>query len=174
MSEAETSEQWGHYEKPTEDIVDWRPSQQDGTVPSGIPVQHQPSSDVPHLTSSTSPHIPYLTYLTSLSPLTSPTSSHLPQLTLSPPSPHLTYLTPSPHLTSPYLPHPLTSPHLTPLTLPTSPPNLTYLTSLTSPIHFTSCSEAYLLVLQVGVSQGLIAPYPKIKGLQKVRNQTQT
>ena len=47
MSEAETSEQQGHHEKPTEDIVDRRLSQQDGTVPSGIPAQHQPSSDGP-------------------------------------------------------------------------------------------------------------------------------
>ena len=47
MSEAETSEQRGHHEKPTEDIVDRRLSQQDGTVPSGIPAQHQPSSDGP-------------------------------------------------------------------------------------------------------------------------------
>ena len=47
MSEAETSEQRGHHEKPTEDIVDRRQSQQDGTVPSGIPAQHQPSSDRP-------------------------------------------------------------------------------------------------------------------------------
>ena len=44
MSEAETSEQRGHYEKPTEDIVDRRLSQKDGTDPSGIPAQHQPNS----------------------------------------------------------------------------------------------------------------------------------
>ena len=47
MFEAETSEQRGHHEKPTEDIVDRRLSQQDGTVPPGIPAQHQPSSDGP-------------------------------------------------------------------------------------------------------------------------------
>ena len=47
MSEAETSEQRGHHEKPTEDFVDRRLSQQDGTVPSGIPAQHQLSSDGP-------------------------------------------------------------------------------------------------------------------------------
>ena len=35
MSEAETSEQRGHHEKPTGDIVDRRLSQQNGTVPSG-------------------------------------------------------------------------------------------------------------------------------------------
>ena len=39
MFEAETSEQRGHHEKPTEDIVDRRLSQQDGTVTSGIPAQ---------------------------------------------------------------------------------------------------------------------------------------
>ena len=47
MLDSEPSEQRGHHEKPTGDIVDRLLSQQDGTIPSGIPAQHRKSSDGP-------------------------------------------------------------------------------------------------------------------------------
>ena len=58
MSEAETSEQWGHHEKLTVDLVDRHLSWLEGTVPSGIPAQHPPTMQ--YRTISVEFHFKYL------------------------------------------------------------------------------------------------------------------